>query len=61
MKRGGGISGISSKPNLDKWAKHASSNSRYERGGKVHMTAGNNGEGRIEKKNAYGKNARRGG
>jgi hypothetical protein len=56
MKRGGSVPrGISSKPNLEHWAKRASENTRYERGGKVPMTAGSlTGEGRLEKKKFYG-------
>lgn len=58
MKRGGVAkhkSGIASKGNLKKWSEHASSNSRYERGGSVHMKGGAGGaEGRLDKAKAYG-------
>ncbi len=64
MKRGGGVkpkSGIADAANLKAWSKHASSNSRYEKGGKVPMTAGAmSGEGRLEKKRAYGAKAKKG-
>ena len=47
--RGGKIDGESTKGNLDKWSKRASSNS-YARGGAAKMTAGAlSGEGRLEK------------
>jgi hypothetical protein len=63
MKRGGAAqpSGLSSKANIDKWADRTRSNTRYEKGGKVPMKAGSeNGMGRLDKKSAYGKNARGG-
>lgn len=61
MKRGGGVkSGISSSENLKKWASYASSNTRYERGGKVPMKSGaDSGPGRLEKIKAYGKGAKK--
>jgi hypothetical protein len=51
--------GEASKANLKKWAEHASSNSppkkAFAKGGKVAMKAGSfSGEGRLEKKKAYG-------
>jgi hypothetical protein len=59
MKRGGAVrpkSGISNSKNLKEWADYASKNTRYERGGKVPMTAGAySGEGRLQKIKAYGK------
>jgi hypothetical protein len=60
MKRGGKVPrGISSKENLEHWKNYAKSGTKYERGGKVHMTAGSlTGEGRLEKKKAYGHRAR---
>lgn len=60
MKRGGSVpSGLSSKSNIELWGKRASSNSKYEAGGKVPMKAGAmTGEGRLEKKRAYGAKAR---
>lgn len=64
MKRGGGVkpkSGISSPANLKAWEGYAKSNSRYERGGKVPVKAGDNGVGRLQKKRAYGSNAKKNG
>lgn len=60
MKSGGKVySGLSSKANIKDWAERASSNSRYEKGGKVPMKAGSmTGEGRLEKKKAYGAKAK---
>jgi len=62
MKRGGRApSGISSKGNLEHWAKYASSNTKYEKGGKVPMTAGaDSGPGRLQKIKAYGHKAKGG-
>lgn len=64
MKRGGRASapsGLSSKANIDKWAARTSSNShdKYAKGGMVPMKAGAmSGEGRLEKKRAYGAKAK---
>jgi hypothetical protein len=63
MKRGGAAqpSGLSSKANIGKWAARTTSNTRYEKGGKVPMKAGaENGMGRLDKKSAYGGKARGG-
>lgn len=62
MKRGGKVySGLSSKANISDWAKRATGNSCYEKGGKVPMKAGAmTGEGRLEKKRAYGTKAKGG-
>lgn len=61
MKRGGKVmSGIANPENLKKWSNYASSNTRYERGGKVPMKGGGDtGIGRLDKIKAYGKNARK--
>jgi hypothetical protein len=62
MKRGGvAPSGLSSKANISKWAARTTSNTRYEKGGKVPMKAGaENGMGRLDKVKAYGGKARGG-
>jgi hypothetical protein len=62
MKRGGKVySGISSKANIEHWAKRTGENTKYAKGGMVPMKAGAcNGEGRLEKIKAYGGKARGG-